>query len=205
MNFESWEDYEGLVHGTIKKHGVPPEMEREDVEQILRAKVVEALNRFDPKQGLAQKNYVFGCVLNQMRDLLRKKPRFDVSIHQFEDSHTRDSGEHGQPRVGRARELKIGLVETEEEAFAEVLNDEPVHLPNTLTGDEHRMATLLSEGATPTEVMEELGLNIWVWSRNLKSLKLKLADWNPSPVVTDDDIEDDAEIREVMEEAPVGH
>lgn len=199
MNYESWEDYEGLVKGTIEHWGLPPGQEYEDVQQILRMKVVEALQKYDPSKGLARKNFVFGCVVNRMRDLHRKKVVPEVSWEAITDEQP------GQEttRVSHL-ERKLGLEVTEGEVYGHVWDDDPFDLPSTLTERERVMAEGLMEGATPGEIMEEHNMTRQQWMQGLRSLKTKMADWAPPDNQEPGQISPDDDLRELMEEAPNG-
>lgn len=184
-----WRHYEGLVKGTVKRFGLPPGQEREDVEQVLRMKVLEALDRYDETQGVPRRNFVFGCVANRMRDLWRKRVVSESSWEEI--TGTGDTGPTG------ALETQLGLEVAEEQVYGHVWEEEFV-LPSTLTRMERLMAEGLMEGLRPGDIMAEHRMTRKQWMRGLRSLRIKMADWEPSTP------DDDDELRLLMEETPVG-
>lgn len=190
-----WRHYEGLVKGTIKHYGLPPDQEYEDVEQTLRMKVLEALQKYDESKGSSRRSFVFGCVANRMRDLWRKKVVSESSWEEVTGSH--DQAGSGTAGHIRNLETKLGLEVTEEQVYGHVWEEDFV-LPSTLTHTERLMAEGLMEGVRPRDIMAEHGITRQQWMQGLRSLRAKMADWEP-PAPDDDD-----ELRLLMEEAPVG-
>lgn len=174
------EFYEGLVQKTAARYLVrirerAPDLEFDDVCQILRLKAWRGIESFDPARATQPINeYVFSCVFNQVKDLIKRKPRGDLFIEDV----TRLSGSDRDVSVRESFDAQY-LTETEEEAFAEILAETPL-IPSTLSGIEQRVVVCLYLEYGQAEIAETLSLSKRDVARRVKSIKEKMADWRPS-------------------------
>jgi RNA polymerase sigma factor (sigma-70 family) len=75
------EFYEGLCRKTASRYFPYVEESYEDIVQLLRIKSWQALKSFDPtKARQPVEGYVFQCLVNRCKDLLRKKKRNELYI-----------------------------------------------------------------------------------------------------------------------------
>lgn len=74
--------YEGLCRKTASMYVGLIEEDYEDVLSILRIKCWRALQAYDPvrAQGVPVERYVFSCVRNQVKDLLKRKRRNELYL-----------------------------------------------------------------------------------------------------------------------------
>lgn len=164
-------NYEGLVFRTAQMYSPLLDDDEDDVRQVLRIKVWKALLAFDPaKATQTTEKYVFMCVRNQVKDLLKKKKRPEDFI---EDKAPADSP------VVRERFECDHLSATPDEIFAEV-EDEGIPLPSTLDALERDVALLLYLDFNQTEIARELCVTRQRVRAAHASVKLKMADWRPS-------------------------
>lgn len=139
------EDFEGLVYTTARRYSdALADEDFEDIRQILRTKVWQALERYDAhRSAKSVQEYVFGCVANQVKDLLkaqsrRNRARGGALLH-LEDL------ENFEPQIA------------EERALAAVEDQMP--LPPGLTRIERQLALLLVAGHSLTDAAEALGVS----------------------------------------------
>jgi len=169
--------YEGLVISTARlvvASGV--ELDIEDVRQMLRIRVWRALAAYDSsKDRVGIKRWVFGAIVNAKVDLLRRPRRHERSLDQFRDSN--DQTLSGDNHVDRfdARYLNA----SEDQVYGHVGDD--LELPSWLNTTERRIVKLLMHGMSSFELDEELGLRHDVTLAYLRTIRVKLADWRPTP------------------------
>lgn len=170
--------FEGLVKETANQillAGV--ELEYEDVCQLLRIKVWQAVCKFNAKKSSHMKardrhgrtpleRYVFGCLLNRRKDIEKRPRRFSSSIEEL----------RGEDYYFDHRYMSVD----DEQLFAEA-EDDP-SLPSTLTEVERQVVTLRLDGRLFAQIDRELGLSRAQRERVMESVRLKLADWRPSSV-----------------------
>lgn len=169
------EFYEGLVRKTASRYVGIVQEDYEDLCQILRLKCWRALESFDPaKASQPVQGYVFSCVRNQVKDLLKRKRRNDLYIEDIAPKGKID-GEVGLRDSFEARYLRSD----EERAFAEVLGDTPL-IPSTLTTRERTVLVCLYLEYGHTDIAESLDLTKRDVSRAVKGIREKMADWKPS-------------------------
>lgn len=141
------DDFEGLVHATARRYAdLLADEDIEDIRQILRVKVWKALARYDERRSdLNVERYVFGCLANQVKDLLKAQTRLNAA------------------RNGSLRYLADVEVDgyelsvDEDRALAAVEDQLP--LPSTLTHVERSVAVLLVAGHTQIEAAVVLGIS----------------------------------------------
>lgn len=166
--------YEGLVRKTASRYvGVVEDMDFDDLCQVFRVKVFRALLSFDPTRSrLPRDRYVFSCIRNQAKDLIRKKRRDELFI---EDVAPKVNG-NGEVRDHfELRYLQV----TEDQAYDEVLASPP-SIPNTLTRNERELLVLLYNGYCQDEMVERVGIPKREVAAGLKAIREKMADWKPS-------------------------
>lgn len=164
------EFYEGLIFTTTCRiQGVVKE-EFEDIQQIFRMKVVMALRAFEStRSSMSRKAFVFACLMNQKKDLLKRVKRDVVSIESFmPNSHPDLFSSNFE-----ARYLSI------DDAFAEVEREVPL-IPSTLRASERHLLVLLYAGRKTMEIRRELGVNRMGLEQLTESLRIKMADWRPT-------------------------
>lgn len=185
---EDIEAYEGLIFETARRIAAHVEADFDDIRQELRIKVWRALGSFDAnRSSVTRDNFVFSCVMNAKKDLLKKKRRGEAYIEDFAtDQHagaTPDSSEAARASDYRRSRFEARyLALSEEMAYAEVDN-ERLMLPATLTGRERTVLLLLYRDwrqPNASEVARELGLTRSQIETTVASLRLKLADWRPA-------------------------
>lgn len=172
--------YEGLVFKTASMYVGIVEEDLEDIQQILRVKVWRALCTYDPaRSALPVERYVFSCVRNQVKDLIKRRRRNERFIEDLATpvgENRRDSFEF--------RHLRFDA----DEAYA-AAEDGPPLLPSTLSERERELVGLLYLDFRQTEAAEILDMNRGTLERTVKSIRVKMADWRPSSltVVTEEE------------------
>lgn len=169
--------YEGLVFKTAQLTSPLVEDEFDDVRQIFRIKVFHALRRWDPERassrpdtrGLtARDRYVFSCVRNQAKDLIKKKRRGLLSIDDLTD-YDNDAADRFAGKY---------LETTEAEVYALVEEDKPL-IPSTLTRQEVQVICLLYADYRQSEVADRLDVPKREVERLVREIRVKMADWSP--------------------------
>lgn len=165
------ERYEGIIftHALRIVALVPEDLD--ELRQIYRIKVWKALlacrvERLRLKVGEsveeARDRYVFTCLKNQEKDLLKRRRRPETSLDAMEPTSRLESC----PRV--EHETVYGAVE-----------DEAPVLPSTLSGLEVRAVVLLYRGYRQGEAARRLGIDNRKMKRVMRSVRDKMADWRP--------------------------
>lgn len=160
------DDFEGLVRATARRYAdLLADEDIEDIRQILRVKVWKALARYDARRSdLDVERYVFGCLANQVKDLLKAQMRLNAarsgSMRYIEDIEA------------DGRELCV-----EDDALAAVEDQLP--LPSTLTRVERAVVVLLVAGHNQTEAAVVLGISRTTVRRARAAVQRKMADWDP--------------------------
>jgi DNA-directed RNA polymerase specialized sigma24 family protein len=181
--------FRGLIHTkarAVVKAGV--EIEFEDAVQILQIKAWQAMLAFDDARtgtggwkarGKVNRppleRWVYGCVTNAARDLLKRPRRGVRSLEGIRESESEQDGD----RISWF-DFHFMCIEAER-VYAEV-EDEPPHLPSTLTPLERRVVGLRLEGCQLQEIDRETGLSRAQRERVFESVREKMADWRPSTV-----------------------
>lgn len=173
------EYYEGLVKKTAGKYHAIVQEEYEDMCQILRLKVFQALESFKPeKSRVPAANYVFSCVRNQVKDLFKRKRRDELLIEDIAPSV--DTNGYGREFTGLTDTFDSKYMRLDEdEVFAEILRETPL-IPSTLTDTERGVLVGLYLEYQQKDIAERLGITIREVARAVKAIKVKMADWKPS-------------------------
>jgi len=173
--------YEGLIFTTTQRVHGRTEEDFEDVRQILRVKVWRALCAYEPSGTLPRKaeverrnRFVFSCMTNQVKDLLKKKRRGEIFI----DDYFNGEGPAAEGN-NKSREWFDGryLAESHEQVFHGV--EDSVLIPNTLDDTERQVVCLLYYDYGQTEIARTLGLEKRAMERTMKSIRAKMSDWRP--------------------------
>jgi RNA polymerase sigma factor (sigma-70 family) len=156
------EFYDGLVFKTASLWAGYMQEDFEDLQQIIWEKVVKALRAYDPARSkLPTERYVFMCVMNLRKDLLKRRRRDDSYI---EDEH---------PAFERRYRSEV-------DTYDGVEAERPL-IPSTLGYLERHVLALLYEGYTEREVQRRLGCTRRECEAALNGLQAKFGDWKPSP------------------------
>lgn len=165
--------YEGLCRSTASRYVNLVEEDYEDLVSMFRIKAWRALESFDPaKSKVPVERYVFSCMVNLGKDLLKKKKRNEAYIEDYR--HNAQTGTDVTDRFD-ARYLRLD----EEEAFAELPFDQPL-IPSTLDETECKVVALLYLDYSHAEIALRLGLAKREVATAVKQIKEKMADWRPS-------------------------
>lgn len=145
--------YEGLVRKTASLIAPYVQEEYDDIVAILRIKVWRALLTFDAARATQPvQRYVFMCVANQKKDLLKRKRRHEVP---FDDDY--------DPSVDR------------DVIYGEVEDVTPV-LPCTLNLLERNLITRLYLGYTERQTARLLGLSRAEMENTLAGVRSKMTE-----------------------------
>lgn len=168
--------YEGLVRKTASMYERIVEEEYEDLCQILRLKIWRALGTYDPARSkLPIERYVFSCLRNQCKDLVKKKRRNELFIEDIAPA----GGTLEDGGMLRDRFEAAYLMVREDEAFGDLPFDTPL-IPSTLSEPELRVMALLYLDYGQTEIALRLAMTKREVAAAVKALREKMADWAPS-------------------------
>lgn len=163
------EFYEGLIHATAGMCAPKVEVEYDDIVSIFRIKVWRALLAYDPaRSAMPVQRYVFSCVKNAEKDVLKRKRRYEVYIEDV--SVFRTDG----PDDFEGRYLAV----TGEEVYADVERELPI-IPSTLSALERSVIVHLYMERTQRETASLLGLTRSEMERTIRSIRTKMGDWRP--------------------------
>lgn len=178
--------YEGLVRKTAGMYARIVEDDYEDICQILRLKAWRALNTYDPARSkLPIERYVFSCLRNQVKDLLKKKRREELFINDMGHADaTADSFYKGSFANGAEGEthhhFEARYLSIDEEAGLSGLLDDLPTIPSTLSPKEKDVLALVYYGYSHTEIAVRLEISKREIATAMRAIKLKMADWKPS-------------------------
>lgn len=170
------DDFEGLVAQTARMFASMVKMEEEDLKQELRVKVWWAMKRYDPaRDRVGLKNYVYGCVANKVKDFKRNAARraaYGVEFEYIEDRLAHADDEMSAHFTGQHMSV------AHDDVYGRI--DEGVlTLPSTITrGEAHVLILLMFEMSKP-EIMLRLAMPRPDVEAAIRSVRIKLADWNP--------------------------
>lgn len=184
--------YEGLIFTTARRYARFSDEPIEDIQQILRVKVYKAILTFDPakvrslvtaadaKGRTPLDKYVYQCVKNQAKDLLKKKPRNEAFIEDI--APPTEQFETPSQSSRDWFEAATGMASTHDDVYGAIEDDDLV-VPNTLTRLEKRIICLLYADYRQSEVARSLGLEKRDMERAMRSIRAKMEDWRPSEAV----------------------
>lgn len=189
MDVYSISHYERLIFKHAMRVASIVEMDFEDIQQTYRIKAWKALESFDEarfggrpphREGhidcrCRRCRYVFLCLKNMEKDLLKRVRRGDLFIEDLAPSSSSEGSGLQSRDHFEARYLAAGA-----EVVYAVVEDDDVHLPSTLTLQERRIVVLLYHDFTQAEIRRHLGIERSEMDRRVKSIRVKMADWRPS-------------------------
>jgi RNA polymerase sigma factor (sigma-70 family) len=165
--------YEGLVRRTAAIYCPRIDDEYEDVVAILRVKVWRSLNAYDPSRSrLPVERYVFSCVANQVKDLLKRKRRHEVYIDDV--SRTTVDGDELMPAYMQEF-LSIG----HDEVFGDVEAELP-EFPESLSELEREVVVRLYLDNNHRRIAVELNVTRMEIDRTVDSIRVKMAEQYPA-------------------------
>jgi RNA polymerase sigma factor (sigma-70 family) len=183
------ERYEGLVVKTSSMYaGIIGRHDFDDIAQVLRVKVWRALEAWDPEEPRTKKKiaagrkteeqlrdaFVFGCVRNQVKDLLKRNKQDDLFI---EDLSAPVGGQHPSPTSDRF-ELRY-LIDDPDSVFRDAEDSAPL-IPNTLNDNERLVLACAYAGLNGPETASRIGMSKGRVASVMRSLREKLGDWRPA-------------------------
>lgn len=176
--------YEGLVHVTARMYAKSCGMEPDDLAQLLWLKIWQTRSKFDPRRsGLPEERYVYGCVKNRVKDLIRDYVRQcrregPPSLPMAVGESDADMWVGGMV-VYRERFEERYLSTGSDEVFGEI-EEGPFVLPATITQEEAQVIVLLMRGYTQKDIAEAMALPRKRVKRHQEAIEAKLCDWAPA-------------------------
>jgi RNA polymerase sigma factor (sigma-70 family) len=169
--------YEGLIHATAARYApILVDEDYDDLVQILALKVWQARRAFDQSRTkLGEESYVFSCVTNRVKDLLKAQSRLNKN---------RGGGPTFIEDVDPERRFQFEgkyLQLSEEDAFADVEDELPA-LPSTLTHVERTVTILLVLDFKKSEIVRMTGYSRSRVVKAEASVREKMDDWRPTGV-----------------------
>jgi RNA polymerase sigma factor (sigma-70 family) len=165
--------YLGLIHATAARYEPILDDDLDDIKQVLALKVAQAIVAFNPRRTrLPLRNFVFSCVTNRVKDLLKEQSR---------RNDRRGGGQLYVEDIGATATVfeAAYLCVSQEIVYAEVEDDE-VRLPSTLTALERKVIELLLLDYNQTEIAAELRVTRAAVRKAHASVQYKMADWRPT-------------------------
>jgi RNA polymerase sigma factor (sigma-70 family) len=175
--------YEGLVYKTAARYVGFVEEDFEDIQQILRMKVFRALLSYDPtKSSMTRDRYVFSCIVNQCKDLVKRKKRNELFIEDIAPRTSFDDNAAGGVGVSGYRErFELRYLSTDHHIEYGAIEDDDLVIPSTLTPFERQVVVHLYLHFSNTEIAQRMERPKREVDKAVKSVKEKMADWKPSP------------------------
>lgn len=170
--------YEGLVFKTAEMFSAMVGLEREDMQQELRIKIIKAKRTFDPRRSkMTERAYIFSCVTNLVKDLKKHAARRSgIRVEHIEDHVVKDDTAYERLSLSASFEFRYMHV-TEAEAYRLL---EAFTMPATVTDDECRIVALLVVGYDQQEIADQMGVAKTQVTVSMKNIREKLADWRPT-------------------------
>lgn len=164
--------YEGLIFTTARRYeGLMDDLDLEDIQQLLRLKVAQALTRYDPsRSSLDEERFVFGVIRNRVKDMLKSQGRLNEA---------RGGGPlYIEDQAAGFEQDRLSV--SAEQVFAPV--DEELRLPSTLTAFERRIIEcwLLDEEMSQAAIARRLRASRQLVREGQAAIRSKMADWRPS-------------------------
>lgn len=165
----------------------------DDIRQFYRLKAWAALRSFDADKAQStcsvcrepcadgdrcpRCKYVFICLKNAEKDMLKKRRRGHVFIEDQAPTVDRYDGD-GQRRSNWFEERFLST--DHDEVYGRVDDGQPL-LPNTLSDLEVRVVVALYRGYRQSEIARSMPLAKGELDRLMVSIREKMADWRPGP------------------------
>jgi RNA polymerase sigma factor (sigma-70 family) len=165
--------YDGLVCATARRCVAFCEEDYDDVVQVLRVKVWQALRAYDPRRARTDRDrYVFMCVRDRAKDVVKKKKRNQLHIEDL-----RTVGDRASQTSTTDRFDARYLCSTREENYAAIEDDDdPLAGLDEL---EREIARMLTADYKQAQVARALGLQKVEMDRAMRSIRFKLAALRP--------------------------
>lgn len=171
--------YEGLVIKTSSMYvGILKRYDFEDICQVLRVKVWKSLLRFEPgryppeRVEMARDSFIFGCVRNEVKDLVKRNKEQPLLIEDIAPS--RSSQTQGPRDAFEQQYLQV----RSEEVFGEVEDSDPL-VPNTLNHNERLVLLCMYLGYSQPEIAIRIGLERRKVATAVRNIRKKMQDWAP--------------------------
>jgi RNA polymerase sigma factor (sigma-70 family) len=165
--------YRGLIYATAARYAPYVDDDLEDIQQVLALKVAQAIRAFDPsKTKLPLRNFVFACVTNRVKDLLKEQSR---------RNDRRGGSQLYVEDVSSGVTFETAYLSVRQDVVYFEVEDEEVVLPSTLTTFEKQVVGLLLAEFNQTEIAAQLGVTRATVRKAHASVQEKMADWRPTP------------------------
>lgn len=168
--------YVGILNG----------MDFDDICQVLRVKVWKALEKFDASlyptqdQVKARDSFIFGCVRNQVKDLVKRNKEQALYIEDVAPANTSSSG--GPFAQGpRDKFDERYLQASPDSVFREVEEGDPL-IPSTLSENERLVLICMYLGYKQPEIALRIGLDRRKVASAVRNIRKKMEDWRPTSV-----------------------
>jgi len=165
--------FEGLVRKTAALTVEHCEEEFDDICQLFRIKAWKALVSFDASKVLSsggvtveeqRDRYVYACIKNQAKDLVKRVRRGTTYIADHMEKDTR---------------FEVGFMGVAEEQVFHMIEESTPLIPSTLESRERRIVTLLYLDCDYGEIGEQLGIQRKQVATLVRGIREKMADWAP--------------------------
>jgi hypothetical protein len=168
--------FEGLAYETARQivaEGV--ELELDDVRQLIRIKVWQALGVYDGQheRQMPLRRFVFMCVANLRKDMERRPRRHNASIDQARDHTFKADQLDGASGTWEDWFDRRYLSVDAEQVFAAA--EDELRLPRSLSAVERQVIALRMQGRALYEIDRELGLSRAERQRTMRSIREQLA------------------------------
>lgn len=175
--------YEGLIYSTAARYAPYLDDDMEDIQQLLRIKVWQALVAFDRTrwrlpggEADARKRYVFSCVSNRVKDMLKAQYRRN-DARGGAQLYTEDVAASSPDR------FELLYLRLDVEVAYAAAEDDGLRLPSTLNEFEVRVVHLLLLDLSQAEAARVLGVTRGKVRTAHAAVKIKMADWAPGPTM----------------------
>lgn len=173
------EPFEGLIFSTAQRYAPYLDDDLDDIRQVLRLKVWQALLAFEQKRARryagdlakARESFVFSCLKNRVKDLLKEQSRLN--------ERRQGSALHIEDLTDDLDSFEGKYMAAEDAALHELIEGS-VELPSTLSEIERALVGVLLTGDfTRAEIALRLGVGRKRVLVIHRSVQAKLADWAP--------------------------
>lgn len=185
--------YEGLVRKTAASIEPFVEDDFDEICQFLREKVWKALDAFTPSRvrktskyspGQQLERFVFSCILNGKKDVLKKKRRNWLYI----DDMLAKAALGGEDNSNLHDSFESRYLRTDD-LFTDLDPEPPVPIPSSLTQQEKRVAMMLYDGYKIDEIAGRLDTTRRGVAVVVESIQLKMIEWAPpAPIVVEPEL-----------------
>lgn len=182
--------YEPLIRVHAARVAERVDDDFEDIVQGYRIKAWRALLSFDPTKWTrpaardeAERRYVFMCLKNAEKDVLKKRRRPESFIEDIAPATSTSDGGSFRSQSRDSFDARHGLVVDHEHVYGAV-DEDRVLLPNTLERLEVHVVCLLYRDYSQAEAARTLGIEKRAMERVMRSIRSKMEDWRPTPATS---------------------